>query len=132
MRTAVAPPITSELVEEVIVSLLMPCNFTSSPSVSSDYPDVLELLKLEIPQRVGKKCELFGIALLDDKTGVKMETIVEDCRGATEKIVLTVLRKWIQGNGVEMSWESLVKTLRDCKLSLFATQIEMALKLRDK
>ena len=56
-----------------------------------------------------------------------MEVIKERCRGDPEKIVLAVLRDWVQGKGVELSWKSLIATLRDCKISLLATQIEMAL-----
>ena len=58
-----------------------------------------------------------------------MEVIKERFRGDIdpEKIVLAVLRDWVQGKGVELSWKSLIATLRDCKISLLATQIEMAL-----
>ena len=40
---------------------------------------------------------------------------------------MEVLREWLAGKGVEVSWDSLIATLRDCKLSLMAEQIQMAL-----
>ena len=38
-----------------------------------------------------------------------------------------VLREWLAGKGVEVTWDSLIATLRDCELPLMAQQIQMAL-----
>ena len=38
-----------------------------------------------------------------------------------------VLREWLAGKGVEVSWDSLIATLKKSKLPLMAKQIQMAL-----
>ena len=40
---------------------------------------------------------------------------------------MEVLREWLAGKGVEVSWDSLITTLMDCELPLIAEQIQMAL-----
>ena len=42
-------------------------------------------------------------------------------------MAMEVLREWLAGKGVEVSWDSLIATLRDCELPLMAEQIQMAL-----
>ena len=42
-------------------------------------------------------------------------------------MAMDVLREWLVGKGVEVSWDSLIATLRDCELPLMAEQIQMAL-----
>ena len=39
---------------------------------------------------------------------------------------MEILRQWLNGEGVEVSWRSLISTLKDCDLSFMANQIEMA------
>ena len=56
-----------------------------------------------------------------------MAVISENCRGRPEDMAMEVLREWLAGKGVEVSWDSLIATLRDCGLSLMADQIQMAL-----
>ena len=86
-----------------------------------------ELIKIKLPSRVGPKLQTFSTLLLQDEFGDIVANIVEDCRGKTEKVIMEVLRQWLAGKGVEVSWESLIATLRDCELSLMADQIQMAL-----
>ena len=56
-----------------------------------------------------------------------MAIIKERCHGDPKKIIVDVLTDWLQGKGVVVSWENLVRILRDCNISLLAKQIEMAL-----
>ena len=56
-----------------------------------------------------------------------MANITESCRENPEKMAMEVLRRWLQGKGVEVSWESLIATLRKSKLTLMADQIQIAL-----
>ena len=86
-----------------------------------------QLLKMNLPSRVGPKINVFGIFLLNDDIGNKVANITERCRGDPEKIAFEVLREWLEGKGVEVSWENLIATLRDCEISLMAEQIQMAL-----
>ena len=42
-------------------------------------------------------------------------------------IAFDILREWLAGKGVKVSWDSLIATLRNSELSLMADQIQMAL-----
>ena len=86
-----------------------------------------QLLKMNLPSRVGPKVKVFGTFLLNDDIGNKVANITENCRGDPEKIAFEVLREWLEGKGVEVSWDSLIATLGDCELPLMAEQIKMAL-----
>ena len=100
--------------------------FLSAP-VSDLVPTMPQFIKMKLPSRVGPKLQTFSTLLLQDEFGDIVANIVEDCRGKTEKVIMEVLREWLAGKGVEVSWESLIATLRDCELSLMADQIQMAL-----
>ena len=113
---------------DITLSIIMYSNHMlciSSPVMDKN-PTLPELLSLEIPLQVGVKYETFGIFLLDDKAGKKVDIIKEDCRGNTEKIIMEILKEWLNGKGTEVSWKSLVKILRKCKVNFLADQIEMA------
>ena len=75
---------------------------------------------------MGVSYKTFGIFLLDDKAGKRVDVIKEDCRGNPDKITMEVLKEWLNGKGTEVSWKSLIKTLRKCKINSLADQIEMA------
>ena len=100
-------------------------------SVTGERPNMLQLIDIDFPSRVGEKFNVFGTLLLQDEYGNKMENIMEQYWGRPERITMTVLREWLAGKGVEVSWESLIATLRKSKLQLMAKQIQIALdKLR--
>ena len=86
-----------------------------------------QLLRLNLPSRVGPKVNAFGTFLLQDDLGDKMSNIRGNHQGRPEEMAMEVLTEWLAGKGVEVSWKSLIATLRDCELSLMATQIQMAL-----
>ena len=97
-------------------------------AVSGDGPTLPELLQLNILQWVADKYKSFGTVLLNDVTGTKMAIIRDKCRGDhPERITMEILRDWLQGKGIDVSWESLIETLRKCGLSYRADQIQMAL-----
>ena len=56
-----------------------------------------------------------------------MEIIRDNHQGRVEEMTMQVLREWLAGKGVEVSWESLIATLRKSKLKLIADQIQIAL-----
>ena len=56
-----------------------------------------------------------------------MTVISENCWGRPEDMAREVLREWLAGKGVEVLWDILIATLRDCELPLMAEQIQMAL-----
>ena len=86
-----------------------------------------QLLEINLPSRVGKQFHTFGTLLLQDDFGNEMDNISEDCRGKPETITREVLKRWLAGKGVEVSWESLIATLKNSKQPFMAYQIQMAL-----
>ena len=58
------------------------CHFCSLPlTVSAAKPDLLQLLEMDFPSRVGPKINDFGTFLLQDTLGNKIAIISENCRG---------------------------------------------------
>ena len=86
-----------------------------------------QLLTIDLPSQVAPKIDAFGTFLLEDNLGNKMAIISENCRGRPEEMAMEVLREWLAGKGVEVSWDSLIATLKKSELPLMAQQIEMAL-----
>ena len=100
-----------------------PCSLT----VSAEVPNFVQLVDIHLPSRIGPRIKVFGTLLLQDKHGDKMVNIRESFRGDSENMGMEVLMEWLTGKGVEVSWESLIATLRKSKLHLMAEQIQMAL-----
>ena len=95
--------------------------------VSGERPTLPELLKLKIPLRVRDKYESFGVFLLNDATGDKVAVIEHDCGGKAEKITTAILKEWLKGGGMNVTWESLVEALSQCEqLTWLANEIKMA------
>ena len=96
-------------------------------AVTGKTPTLPQLLDLEIPHHVGVKYMVFGIYLLGDVDGNRVHIIKKDCSGKAEEITLAILTEWLSGKGTPVSWESLIETLRKCKIGYLADQIQMAL-----
>ena len=69
--------------------------------------------------------QTFGIILLDDKEGVKMDAIENDIKKC-EDINREVLKQWMQGKGLPVAWSNLIKALRNCGKEDLATKIQAA------
>ena len=82
-----------------------------------------ELVRLGVLQQVGANYSSFGILLLNDKTGSRVDAIEDECRGKPERITRKILQEWMEGKGLPLTWESLIKTLRDTGLSTLADEI---------
>jgi hypothetical protein len=93
-------------------------------SIRGDPPTLPELLRLEIPEKVGAKYYKFGVFLLNDKTGSRVGGLKQACMGDPEDVVQMVLQEWLEGKGLPVTWESLIQTLRDTKLMAHANEIE--------
>ena len=91
----------------------------------NERPILAELLKfpvgdktVNIIEKIGKK---FGIYLLEDDDGSKMEAIVENCREDPSKINCQVLSKWIRGGGKQpVTWATLATEIHRCRLTELA------------
>ena len=103
------------------------CISNCVPPVSGERPTLPELVKIKLPSRAAPKSVTFGTLLLQDDLGDKMATITKRCRGDPEEMMMEVLREWLAGKGVEVSWENLISTLKTCELSFLADQIRIAL-----
>ena len=53
-----------------------------------------------------------------------MKAIEAKCRGDSVAAVKEILQLWLQGQGMEVTWENLISTLRDIDLNLLASEIE--------
>jgi hypothetical protein len=101
---------------------------TTPPLTISDVvPTMPQFIKIKLPSRVGPKVSAFGTILLKDDLGNKMANIRKSFRDDPVEMAMEVLREWLAGKGVEVSWESLIATLRKSKLKLMADQIQIAL-----
>ena len=119
-----APPISS-MFSILVMPVYTTTNIIFIPS--GEKPTLPKLLDLKVPARVSDKYEEFGIILLKDEDGKKMAVIKNDCRGEAKKITLQILKEWMEGDGMSVTWESLIIALRKCA-PLLADQIEIALK----
>lgn len=97
----------------------------STADCSSDkWPSLPALLRLKVPQKVATNYIKFGIILLNDKTGSLVLGLKQACPGNLEDVVLMILHEWMKGNGLPVTWESLVQALRETELSILANQIQ--------
>ena len=110
-----------------MVSCCLHCTFhdwTCLSIFSGQLPSLPELFQFKVPQHVGVNYKIFGTFLLDDKTGSRVDNIKKTCFGDPEDIVAKILQEWITGKGKALSWEMLIKTLRDCELTVLADQMQ--------
>ena len=95
-----------------------------SSVVTVEPPSLPELIRMEVPQEVGNNYTNFGILLLDDRTGNRVYAIEDECRGKPERIMLRILQEWVLGKSATLTWQTLIKTLKDCKLNILADRIQ--------
>lgn len=93
---------------------------------SDQVPTLPELLRFKIPQHVHTQYMIFGIFLLNDKTGSLVNSIKKACKNDPEDIIWAILEEWLTGKGKPCTWETLIKTLRDCEITSLADQIQEA------
>lgn len=78
-----------------------------------------------IPLRIGKAYWQFGVLLLQDDTGNIIETIEYESQKNTEMINLRILKKWINGRGLPVTWDTLIEVLHDIELHELADKINV-------
>ena len=88
-----------------------------------------QLLQFRIPHRVGAKYFTFGILLLNDTDGSVVDGFKIQCLGNPEHITQEILKEWLLGRGLELTWETLLKTLRDSYLPALADEVHQKLLL---
>ena len=97
---------------------------------SGERPNMRELIRFQgrntpinIPQRIGTKWDDFGIFLLRDDHAAIVDSIAKEQRDRPEQINKEILKRWIQGGGQPVTWETLVGVLRDIELNELADGI---------
>ena len=115
-----------------------PCNnicFNLTIFPTDDKPNLGELEDLKtrggesinILQRIGTDYERFGIRILADETGDKIEEI-KDEQTAASKIKRAIARQWLKGNGKNpVTWRTLVEVLDNMGLRELTKEIREAL-----
>ena len=94
-------------------------------------PTMIELIRfrgrsrrINIPLEISTKYYQFGVLLLKDETGARMEAIIHKHMKDVEQINQEILKQWIAGKGEEpVTWETLVEVLRDVELTDLASDI---------
>ena len=77
---------------------------------------------------IGTDYEKFGTLLLEDKKGNIVDSIVKSKHCVPVDITVEILRQWLQGKGKEpVTWQTLVKCLRDMRMNVLADNIESSL-----
>ena len=79
---------------------------------------------INISQEIGTKCFMFGVVLLNDKTGAQVNAITTQYRDNAEQINLEILRTWIGGKGKPLSWDTLINVLKAIGLGTLASDIQ--------
>ena len=80
--------------------------------------------RINLPQEIGMKYYQFGILLLEDATGARVDAIAHKCSNDAEQINLVILKEWIGGQGAKpVNWTTLVEVLKDIGLTVLAGEI---------
>lgn len=127
--------INSFIIKYVYLQFYFSCNClpyfpplkSSFTTVSGEQPDLPQLLKIDLPAQVAPEIGTFGTLLLNDGIGNKMAIIRQNSNYKPQEMAVEVLREWLLGRGVKVTWESLISTLKDSKLQLTANSLQMAL-----
>ena len=81
--------------------------------------------RINIPQEIGIKYYGFGLFLLNDDTGARIDSIAHKYENDVERINMEVLQQWIAGKGKHpVTWKTLTGILFDIELSVLAQEIE--------
>lgn len=90
------------------------CEFISFPIMASS--------KVNLAQKIGTEYIKFGILLLQDGTGSRIE---KECNNNAENINIKIFSLWVRGEGLKpLSWATLVKVLQDIQLNELAVSIQ--------
>ena len=83
---------------------------------------------VDIVEKIGTDYKHFGTLLLNDIDGSKVNNIEMSKRGNPVGITAEILEQWLQGRGrMPVTWQTLIKCLRDMKMIVLADGIESTL-----
>ena len=86
---------------------------------------------LNVTQEIGVHYKQFGLLLLNDRSGATITAIEHQCHHRAAAINCEILQQWLQGSGKQpVTWETLVKVLKQVELNTLASKIESSLYVR--
>ena len=81
--------------------------------------------KIDISEEIGINYKRFGILLLNDPNGVRVDAIEKKLREVSKDINLEILSKWVNGSGKQpVTWKTLVDILVEIGLTTLANDIK--------
>ena len=79
---------------------------------------------MDLAEEIGADYEKFGTLLLEDKNGKNVKNIKVSEHGDPVEITVEILKKWLQEKGRKpVTWQTLVKCLRDTGLNTVADKV---------
>ena len=81
-------------------------------------------MSLGLYEGIGDKYPAFGMLLLNDMSGERVEALEFKCVEDPDRMEVKILEEWLKGKGLPVTWESLVQVLRDIDLSFLADKIQ--------
>lgn len=105
---------------------------TGKPASQFDKPTLVECMRfpgrerrINIPLEIGLYYVMFGVLLLGDHFGKKIQIFARKHDSDAELINMDILQEWIDGRGrCPVTWTTLTEVLRECDLSVLASEIE--------
>ena len=92
-------------------------------ATANSNPTLPQMLRLNIPEKVGVNYKNFGILLLNDKDGSKVENLAFS-NNHPDNVVTSILRKWVQEEPTPVTWKNLIQKLRDVELTALADYVQ--------
>ena len=107
------------------------CNYLHILLSLGSNPNLIELIRFQgnkriinIPQEVGTHYRQFGIFLLSDPMGCRVNNIIhKHHHEGPECINMALLQEWMEGKGQPLTWDTLVNTLENIQLKALAKDI---------
>ena len=121
----------------VLISLthIVHSHLPTDPTV----PSMMELFRCvgqkgrhNIPEEIGRDYSKFGIFLLNDKHGTKIDAIEQRYLRHAEEINREILCQWLKGKGRKpVKWATLITVLKEISRITLAEDIEYGLMGRE-
>ena len=99
-----------------------------------EQPTLPQLIKfpgaedLNVMTEIGTQYRMFGTLLLNDENGAIVKAIEQQHQNRATDINYEIFQQWIQGSGIQpVTWETLVKVLKQTQLRALANKIESSM-----
>lgn len=111
---------------------MLTCTLISRYTGKAPLPAQLESFnaanrKFNIYDEISSSFMSFGIHMLKDRTGTKVDAMRRAKLGDPVDTTKEIFRHWLQGEGIPATWDQLVKSLRHADLQVVADDIDKCL-----